>query len=164
MGKQVFQGRYTTEAAGEEGFVVFLIGMRINKWRAVHKWLPVLRAMPPMIKELYTQKDMGFLDMENFFTGRTVLMVQYWESEEALMDYARGKKHRQAWKKFYQLADDTEEVGIYHETYLQKPGQFESIYGNMPKFGLAKAIGHTEITPQTVSARRRLKSHTAAKG
>ncbi|MCA1023574.1 DUF4188 domain-containing protein [Halobacillus litoralis] len=164
MGKQVFQGRYTTEAAGEEGFVVFLIGMRINKWRAVHQWLPVLRAMPPMVKELYTYKDKGFLEMENFFTGRTVLLLQYWKSEEALLTYARGEKHRKAWKKFYQLAGDTEEVGIYHETYLQKPGQYESIYGNMPKFGLAKAIGHTKINPQTVSARRRLKRHDAAKG
>ncbi len=33
-------------------FVVFLIGMRINKPWKIHKWLPVVRAMGKMLKEL----------------------------------------------------------------------------------------------------------------
>src|SRR5450755_780756 len=33
-------------------FVVFLIGMRVNKIWKVHKWLPVFLAMPKMLKEL----------------------------------------------------------------------------------------------------------------
>ena len=37
-----------------DGLVVFLIGMRINKWWKIHQWLPVFLAMPKMIKELYT--------------------------------------------------------------------------------------------------------------
>ena len=40
-------------AAQIEGdFVVFLIGMRINKPWKLHKWLPVFLAMPRMLKEL----------------------------------------------------------------------------------------------------------------
>ena len=39
-------------AAIEGDFVVFLIGMRINRPLKAHKWLPVIRAMPRMIEEL----------------------------------------------------------------------------------------------------------------
>lgn len=50
--------RLTANLEGD--FVVFLIGMRINKpWKA-HKWLPVATAMPRMIKELYRQPELGF--------------------------------------------------------------------------------------------------------
>lgn len=63
MGNQVFNGRYTTE--NSEEVVVFIIGMRINKRLAVHKWFPVFKAMPGMIKELYTHKEeLGFLSIE----------------------------------------------------------------------------------------------------
>jgi hypothetical protein len=48
---------------GIEGdFVVFLIGMRINKAWKVLKWLPVARAMPKMLKELEAAPpETGFL-------------------------------------------------------------------------------------------------------
>lgn len=49
-------------AARMEGdFVVFLIGMRINKPWKVHQWLPVFRAMPQMIRELEARPESGFL-------------------------------------------------------------------------------------------------------
>lgn len=154
MSAQVFPGRYTVEQ--KDGFVVFIIGTRINKWWAVHKWWPVFIAMPPMIKELYSQKELGCLSMENFFGLRTTLMVQYWRSEEDLMAYAKGQKHLTAWKNFNKKVGNNDAVGIYHETYVIKPGQSESIYGNMPKFGLAKAMGMQPITPASNSARKRL--------
>jgi fumigallin biosynthesis monooxygenase-like protein len=39
----VFNGRRTAELDGS--FVVFIIGMRVNKLWAVHKWFPVARVM-----------------------------------------------------------------------------------------------------------------------
>jgi len=45
-------------------FVVFLIGMRINKPLQIHKWLPVARAMPRMIRELYRRPELGFMHAE----------------------------------------------------------------------------------------------------
>ena len=55
--------------AGLEGdFVVFLIGMRINKPWNVHKWWPVAAAMPRMIKELYLQPELGFIHAEAWFS------------------------------------------------------------------------------------------------
>ena len=41
------------------------------------------------------------------------------------------------------------DVGIWHETYRIRPGEYECIYNNMPVFGLARA---TRVVP--VSGRR----------
>ncbi|MUK89224.1 DUF4188 domain-containing protein [Ornithinibacillus sp. L9] len=154
MGKEVFTGRYTCE--NEKDIVVFIIGMRINKIWAIHKWLPVLKAMPPMIRELYTNKDLGFLAAENFGSPRRTLMVQYWRSSEDLMSYAKGAKHLKAWKEFNRKVGNNDAVGIYHETYILPAKNYESVYGNMPHFGLALATGHKAIDHTINSARKRL--------
>ena len=75
----------------EGGFVVFLIGLRINKPLLVHKWWPVASAMPRMLKELYRQPDLGFLHAETWFS-RTIILVQYWRSMEHLMLYAKSTR------------------------------------------------------------------------
>lgn len=80
-------GRYTAQM--DNSFVVFVIGMRINRLFSVSKWLPVARAMGGMLKELYENKELGFLGTESFFNGRTILQIQYWKSFEALEHYAR---------------------------------------------------------------------------
>ena len=46
----ILADRLTAHLEGE--FVVFLIGMRVNRLWKIHKWLPVILAMPRMIKEL----------------------------------------------------------------------------------------------------------------
>ncbi|SHM77555.1 DUF4188 domain-containing protein [Gracilibacillus kekensis] len=155
MSKEIFSGRFTTK--NEQDLVVFLIGMRINKRWAVHKWGPVFNAMPSMIKELYTNKtELGFLSMESFFGLRTTVMIQYWRSTEELLAYAKGSNHLKAWKNFNQKVGDNPAVGIYHETYKVKQGQYESIYGNMPQYGLAKAMEHIPVRHDKRSARKRL--------
>jgi hypothetical protein len=55
----VIPARMSAEVDGD--FVVFVIGMRINKLWKVHKWLPVFLAMPRMLKELEKQPESGFL-------------------------------------------------------------------------------------------------------
>ena len=50
--------RVTADIEGD--FVVFLIGMRINKPWKIHKWLPVVMAMPRMIQELQRRPESGF--------------------------------------------------------------------------------------------------------
>lgn len=155
MGQPIYTGRYTTENDTE--LTVFLIGMRANKRRAVHKWFPVFKAMPGMIKELYTnQERLGFLSMESYFGLRTTLMIQYWRSTEDLLAYAKGEKHLAAWKNFNRKVKNNDAVGIYHETYTVQQGNYEAIYGNMPLHGLGKASRHVPITPERISARKRM--------
>ncbi len=154
MGKEIFTGRYTTE--NDQDIVVFLIGMRINKRLAIQKWLPVFMAMPGMIRELYQNKNLGFISLESFFGLRTTVMIQYWRSTEELMAYAKGNNHLKAWKEFNQKIGNNDAVGIYHETYVVRKGEYESVYGNMPLYGLAKAMKHIPITSKINSAAKRL--------
>lgn len=155
MGKQIFTGRYTAE--NDQDIVVFIIGMRINKRMAIRKWWPVFSAMPGMIKELYeNQEELGFLSAESYFGLRTTLMVQYWRSTEDLLSYAKGNTHLTAWKNFNKKVADNHAVGFYHETYIVKNGNYESIYRNMPLFGLANAKKLIPVSSAYHSARKRL--------
>ena len=123
-----------------DSFVVFLIGMRINKFWKFHKWWPVAMSMPKMIKELMANKELGFISAESWF-GRTTIMLQYWESFEKLEAYAKNKDahHLPAWQDFNKRVQSNGDVGIWHETYLIPKGGYECIYNNMPRFGLGKA-------------------------
>lgn len=121
-------------------FVVFLIGMRINKPLRVHKWLPVATAMPRMIQELRRRPELGFLHAEMWFS-RTIILVQYWRSMEQLLAYAKSREslHLPAWQAFNKAVGTDGTVGIWHETYAASAGSYENVYVNMPAFGLGKA-------------------------
>lgn len=124
----------------DDEVIVFLIGMRINNYWKFKQWLPVAQAMPRMIKELYANPSSGFLGAESWF-GNPTLMVQYWRSFEDLERYARNQDqvHFPSWKAFNQSMRGSSHVGIWHETYRIQPGAYETVYNNMPLFGLAKA-------------------------
>jgi len=121
-------------------FAVFLIGMRVNRPLHVHRWLPALMAMPRMLKELYAHPEYGLLSHEMWFS-RNVIVVQYWNSFEALVNYAAAKdsEHLPAWKAFNRDNSGHDALGIWHETYVIAPGSYENVYVNMPAFGLGRA-------------------------
>lgn len=155
---KVFNGRYT--AATDQPFVVFIIGMRINRFWAVHKWLPVASAMGPMLSRLYRHPEKGFLDGMLTLGDRGPVMIQYWRSFEDLERFARSvdDPHLGAWKRFNHAVGGDGSVGIWHETYLVNPGEFETLYGNMPRMGLAKAMEHIPAAGRRHTARKRLES------
>lgn len=139
-------------------FVVFLIGIRINKFWKPWKWMPVAAAMPRMLIELQKNPELGLLHARNHFGLRNVMVVQYWKSFDHLHDYAlaKDKEHLPAWRAFNKAVADNGDVGIWHETYIVKPGQYENVYGNMPPYGLGRAGGLVELTPETRWAKDRL--------
>jgi hypothetical protein len=141
MSKTINQ-RMTVALEGD--FVVFIIGMRINRLWKVHKWLPVALAMPRMLKELYSKPESGFLGSESTLA----LVVQYWKSFEQLEAYAKDRNgmHYPAWKAFNTKIKSNGDVGIWHETYKVRAGEYECIYNNMPRYGLGK-VG--ELIPAT---------------
>jgi len=154
LGKKIYNGRFI--ASTEESFVLFFIGMRINKIFSFSKWVPVFRAMGPMIKELYQNPELGFIHTEFLLNWRGVTLIQYWKSFDDLEAYAHGKTHSVAWRSFNQKIKDDGSVGIYHETYIIEKGASEAIYNNMPKFGLSKAYSHIQVGSKTDSARNRI--------
>lgn len=142
----------------EGDFVVFLIGMRINKFWKLHKWLPVARAMPRMLKELAAKdkKETGFLGAE--FSFGTI--VQYWRSFEQLEAYARDRNslHYPAWKAFNTKIKSNGDVGIWHETYKVHAGEYECVYNNMPPKGLGKIAELVPASGKMDSAKGRMKA------
>lgn len=156
MKEEIWKGRYTADIDGP--FVVFLIGMRINNFLAFNKWWPTARAMGPMLEVLTKHPQKGLLGVHMWYRWREAMFVQYWRSFEALEDYARNpnEAHLPAWKRFNQTVGGDGSVGIWHETYLVDSKKYECIYGNMPRFGLAKAANHMEATGNRETARLRL--------
>ncbi len=134
-------------AAIEGDFVVFLIGLRINRLWKVWKWLPVFLAMPKMLRELEQSPESGLLGADLYLGNpRRPLVVQYWRSFERLETYARNKDatHWPAWVAFNKRVGSSGDVGIWHETYLVSAGSYESVYNNMPPIGLGAA---TSLAP-----------------
>ncbi|MER6025483.1 DUF4188 domain-containing protein [Streptomyces sp. NPDC001851] len=141
--------RTTADAKGD--VVVLLIGMRINRFRAVHLWLPVMLAMFRMLRELEKDPARGLRSRVMLTASpRTYYVVQYWESKEKLYAYATAPDafHHKAWAKLNRKERTGKlrgQVGIWHETYVVPEGSYEAIYGDMPAFGLAAAHGQIPL-------------------
>ena len=146
------------------GFVVFLIGARINKPWKVWKWWPVATAMPRMLAELARQPELGLLHARNMFSFPDAMVIQYWKSFEALEAYAkaRDKAHLPAWQAFNKAVGSNGDVGIWHETYIVEPGKYETIYNNMPPFGLGLAGRLVDAVGARQAARQRVLGKVAA--
>lgn len=139
-------------------FVVFVIGMRINRYWKVHRWLPVFLAMPRMLRELESRQDAGLLGYETLWNRRSVVTIQYWKSFEELRGYARDAdaEHVPAWVDYAESVGSSGDVGIFHETYLVDPGDCESVYRNLPAFGLGAAGDLAPATGPRETAGQRL--------
>jgi hypothetical protein len=95
--------------------------------------------MPRMLKELErAPPEAGFLGHNGL---GLMALVQYWRSFEHLEKYAHSRDHLHwpAWVEFNRQMKDSEgDVGIWHETYCVRAGEYEAIYRDMPLCGLAK--------------------------
>ena len=151
----VQHGRYSADIDGE--FVIFLIGMRINRPLRLGRWFPVAAAMPRMLRVLDEHPELGCLGYQSWF-GRTTIFVQYWRDFASLDRFARDKDlpHLEPWRRFNTAVARSGEVGVWHETYRVQPGNFEAIYVNMPRFGLAAAGRHVPITRKGYTAAARI--------
>ncbi|WP_217349687.1 DUF4188 domain-containing protein [Meiothermus sp. PNK-Is4] len=141
--------------------MVFLIGMRVNNWLRWRDWLPVARAMEPMVRYLYQHPESGFLGANGPFLSlnfRETVMVQYWRSTEDLERFARQEPdlHPEAWKQFFRQSFKGGAVGIWHETYQVEAGAFENVYINMPPYGLAQATKAVKVRGRLESMRGRM--------
>ncbi|MER0245507.1 DUF4188 domain-containing protein [Streptomyces sp. HSW2009] len=150
-------GRVTADAHGD--LVVFLIGMRFNRFSAINAWLPVLRAMPRMLRELSTDES-GLLGHRTLIDPpRGIHLVQYWQSMEKLLAYAANpsQEHHPAWAAFQRRVRTSRgRVGMWHETYQVRAGCYESVYVDMPLHGLGEVAGVVPVTSRRNRAAQRL--------
>ncbi|MDT3399368.1 DUF4188 domain-containing protein [Streptomyces sp. B1866] len=147
-------------ATAEGDLTVFVIGMRVNRLAAPRAWWPTFRAMRPMLRELSRDPDSGLLGFQLLLgLPRVVCTVQYWESPEKLIAYASDPAghHRPAWAAFNRRARDSRgAVGIWHETYVVRAGSYETVYVDMPEFGLGRATGTAPVGRRGERAAQRL--------
>lgn len=164
---------YTTAAVTGDT-VVLLIGMRINRFWAVHHWGPVMFAMFRMLYELRRGSARG---RERGLLGRILLtasprtyyVVQYWESKEKLYGYASAPDgfHHTVWgiaNRKLREGKARGHVGLWHETYIVPEGGYESIYFDMPPFGLAGATGALPVEERGRHAAQRLAYRSSETG
>jgi len=154
--RDVITGRQT--ATVDDDLVVFIIGMRFNRLSRPRTWLPAFRAMPRMLQELASRPELGLLEYRSYWSGRVLMSVQYWQSFEHLAAYARAtdQEHLPAWREFNRTVRASGDVGIFHETYRVGPGTAESFFGNMPLFGIGKAVGIVPASSRGNAAARRM--------
>ena len=150
--------RLTAQIDGD--FVVFLIGMRINRFWKFTKWVPAFLAMPRMLKELSMRgaEETGFLGYTTLGFGN---IVQYWRSFDHLHAYANSKEgeHFPAWAAYNKrMINCRDAVGVWHESYAVKAGNYETLYMAMPPFGLGKASSTIPANGSLSSARKRFES------
>ena len=155
----VRNGRHTADldaVTGDE-VVVFLIGMRVNRPWKVAGWWPVFSAMPRMLRYLEQRPEKGLLGHHQTFLP-SPMVVQYWRSFADLERFARDRDdpHLEPWRQFNRRVADNGDVGIWHETYRVRTRDIETIYGNMPPYGLAAALGMVPVRRGRDSAAARI--------
>ena len=142
----------------EQGGVLFLTGMRINRLRRVRHWLPVLRAMTTMLTSQAKDPDSGVLWSRTWTSGRILMVMQHWRTAEELGAFASDADHPHAaaMRDFNKRLAGTGDVGVWHETYAVSSEATEALYGNMPTFGLAEAYGRVDLAGVTGAVTRRV--------
>lgn len=156
---KIQKGRWSADV-GADGKVLFLIGMRFNQLWKVWAWLPVLVAMPRMLIELQKDRSLGLVGTpRTMLSGRVILVWQYWDSFDKLNDYARAAEHLHlpAWRAFNKKVRDNGSVGIFHETIVLSDKTVETVYGNMPVFGLGGVVGSVPAGKRGQTSGQRMK-------
>lgn len=159
--KQVIAGRHHADVQGE--VVVFPIGMKINRWWAIHRWFtPMINTIRLWRHVQFVRPD-GYLSGYLFFYARGVGMMQYWRDFESLEEFARDSErpHLAAWRQLVSQTSGDQTFGYWHETYVIDAANSETIYGSMTPFGLGAAVGHASIDRTSENARSRLDSEPA---
>ena len=154
---EIFAGRYTAQT--DQPIIVFAIGMRFNRFYAVHKWCRPMVNTLRMWRYVQTQHPEGYLGGYLNAYWRGLGMLQYWKDFDSLEKFSHDPVHPHlaAWRQLAALTKNDQTFGYWHETYQVEPGTSEAIYGSMPRFGLAAATQHVAIQESTEAARSRLK-------
>ncbi|MDQ8043042.1 MAG: DUF4188 domain-containing protein [Patulibacter sp.] len=146
-------------AVDDGEIVVFLVGMTFNRPWKIRSWWPVFSAMPKMLRELQANPELGLLSTSTTFGLRGPIVVQYWRSPEHLERFARGRDHSHmpAWAAFMKTKAATNgDVGLWHETYVTRPGIRENLYLSTPRIGFAKAAAtYRPVSAGEETARKR---------
>lgn len=144
--------RMVAEIDGE--YVVYINGMRLNKLRALPKYLRAGLKAAKMFERLEADPDSGFLGyLPAYMSLRSGAAIQYWRSLEDIKRFAQDPDdlHVPAWQWYDEEVGNDGELGFWAELYVVKDGSFETFYRNMPPTGLGE---HGSLVPMEDHHRR----------
>jgi Domain of unknown function (DUF4188) len=125
----------------DDGFVIYINGMRLNKLRALPHWLLANWKVAKMFRELEADPDSGFLGYTPIFLGlRKGAAMQYWRSLEDLQRFATDPdgSHVPAWRWYNEKVDPDRGLGFWAQLYVIDADSFETFFRNVPSIGVGK--------------------------
>lgn len=144
--------RVTADLSQYPDLVVIYLGMRVNSPGGMPT---LMKFAPPNMRKALTPTPDGLLLHENITWSLLPPHAgfrQYWRDFDSLERWARSGTHKQWWQNF--LAD-RKGTGFWHETYA-RGREIESMYIDMPGFGLGKFAPRVEARGPMFSARQRV--------
>lgn len=144
------------------GYVVYINGMRLNKLRALPKYLRTRRKAGKMFEQLEADPESGFLGYLPAFMGlRSGAAIQYWRSLDDIRWFAQDPDgvHVPGWQWYNEEVGNNGELGFWAELYVVKDGSFETFYRNVPPIGLGE---HGTLVPMADHVRQLGLSSTEA--
>ncbi len=147
----------------DKPFVVFLIGRRINRPWKISQCYPLTSGHAAHAEGAGGRPRArlpGRVDVGRSHHHHGAVRGSF----DALEHYAkeRDSAHLPAWREFNRRIASGDDVGIWHETCLVNPGQYECVYHNMPPFGLGKVGRLVEASAALSTARGRLQRDLTA--
>jgi hypothetical protein len=130
-----------------------LIARRFSSLGLVHR---LGREMRKSATQAIASKA-GLLVSEPFQMGwRHIGALQYWTSFESLDIWSHAPLHAGWWRAAVDRMRNKGDLGVYHEAFLIKRGEFESIYLDCPPVGLGVFGTLTEPVGPKTTAKQRL--------
>lgn len=125
-----------------QSLVVFHLGVRFN--HPLGLLSPGAKEMgdyfTAMIKALEKRRDeFGMLHITNWRaaerqSNNTLMIIAYFRDVAGLNEFAHDKVHRDGWDWYLRFAkkEGNSHIGIFHETFVTRPGDYETIYVDCP--------------------------------
>jgi hypothetical protein len=126
--------------------------------RGLSAWLYARRLRTAIVADARraVAEGAGLLNSEAFAFGISQFgVLQYWRSFDDLDSWSRRPPHSEWWRSAVERMRVKKDFGIYHETFLVRPSDVESIYLDCDPVGLA-AFGTLDepVGPLTTSRGR----------
>ncbi|ADJ14635.1 monooxygenase family protein [Halalkalicoccus jeotgali] len=134
-------------------YVVYINGMRLNRLRALPRYLYAGIQAGRIFKRLEADPDSGFLGyLPAYMSPRSGAAIQYWRSLEDIRRFAQDPddRHVPVWRWYNEAGGNDGGLGFWAELYVVKDGSFETFYRNVPPIGLGE---HGSLVPMTTHRR-----------
>jgi hypothetical protein len=125
----------------DDGVVLYVNGIRLNRLRALPQWLLANWTIAKMFGELEAEPDSGFLGYTPIFLGlRKGATMQYWQSLEDFQRFATDPDgpHVPAWTWYDETVDPDGGLGFWAELYVFDGDSFETFFRSVPPTGIVR--------------------------